>query len=183
MFLTIALFLWTATAASDHHAASAENQPAGRERRNRARFHQRNVRLPEARRMTLLTGAIKVRQICQIARRVLGEPSVRVENSRLVQQPETVAGSLAFVVEKAWQKSFVHRRLSVLTDFERVGIDVPLHSVSEQVGQQKEALFGSDGEIDVDFRTVEIADERIGDIARDHRYMVVILNAFLDAGA
>jgi hypothetical protein len=35
----------------------------------------------------------------------------------------------------------------------------------------------------VDFRTVEIADERIGDIARDHRYMVVILNAFLDAGA
>jgi len=124
-----------------------------------------------------------VRQVCEIAGRKIGKPLVCIANARFVKQFQAVRRRLPFISHERRKECFVHRRHSCPPEFERGGIDVPLHGVAEEMGQQEQPLLGRDRAIDVDFGAVQIADQRIGNIARDHAHEVAPLDSFLDAGA
>ena len=81
------------------------------------------------------------------------------------------------------QEIFGHWRLMRLADLEGARADVPLHCVAEQVRQQEQALLGSDREIDVNLRSVQIAGQRIGNVQRHHTDAISPLHMLLHPGA
>ncbi len=80
----------------------------------------------------------------------------------LPKQCEGVARGFPFISKNGRHQVFRDGRLVQLADFERARVGIPLHSVAKEMGQQKQALFGGDGVIDMDFGPVEVAGERVG---------------------
>ena len=58
-----------------------------------------------------------------------------------------------------------HGRLIFPADLKQCGIDVPLHSVAEEMSQQKQTLFRSDRVVNIDFRSVQVASQWIRNIS------------------
>jgi hypothetical protein len=54
------------------------------------------------------------------------------------------------------------------------------HSVAKKMAQQEGPLLGGDGIVDVDLRSIEIADEDIGDVPDENVDAVETLEVFLD---
>ena len=67
--------------------------------------------------------------------------------------------------------------------FERSGIRIPLDGMSEKVTQQEQALLWSHGMIDMDFRSVEIPRERVGNISGYDPNRIKMLKVNLNSSA
>ena len=65
--------------------------------------------------------------------------------------------------------------------FKQRGVQIPLHSVPEKVRKLKQPLFRTDRGIDVDFRSVEITGQRIGNVACHDADSIDVLQMFLNA--
>lgn len=108
---------------------------------------------------------------------------IGVEDAALVQQLQSIARRLALIGQQRRQERFLHRRPVRLTQREGLRVGVPLHRMAEQVGQQEQTLLGRDGEIDMNLRAVEVADQGSGDVARHHAHLVPLFDPFRDGGA
>ena len=63
-----------------------------------------------------------------------------------------------------------------MAQIERGWIHVPLHGMTEEMRQQEESLFGSNGAVDVNFRSIQIASQRIRDVPGHDPEAVSFLN-------
>ena len=97
----------------------------------------------------------------------------------LVEQRQPIPGCLAFIRQYLRKERLIHRRLVLPAQIECAFIHVPLHGVAEQMGQQEEPLLRRDGVIHVNFRAVQIARERIRNVARNDRNAPVVLQVLL----
>jgi DNA-binding GntR family transcriptional regulator len=144
-------------------------------------LEQRRVVAPEGEKVFLLAGAVVVEEVVQVARCGISQPLIGAVDAALVKKREGVAGSFPLVRQDARHAVFGNRRLVELADLKGAGIGVPLHGVAEEMRQQKQPLFGCDCVIDLDFGAVEVAGERIRDIARDDTDPIGTLQALLHA--
>src|SRR5262249_8505190 len=123
---------------------------------------------PETAELLLLASPIVVHQVRHIARGAVGKPLVGVGNANLVEDGESVSRRLSLILDQGRKKLFADRRRVGTSQSERLRVGIPLDGVSEQMAQQEETLFRSEGVIDVNLDTIEIARERIGNVTSDH---------------
>ena len=81
------------------------------------------------------------------------------------------------------EKRFIHRRSIPPAELKCAGINIPLHGVAKEVGQQEEALLGIESVVNVDLQAIQVASERVGDVSRDDRYAVSVFEMLLHARA
>ena len=70
-----------------------------------------------------------------------------------------------------------------MAQIKRDWIHVPLHGMTEKMREQEETLFGSNGVIDMNFRSIQIAGQRIRDVPGDDPEAVGFLNVVFDSAA
>src|SRR5258708_3870431 len=166
---------------SDHHAIHPKNAFLRLERRNRLRLNQRRVLPPEVFELAFVACAIEVQQVGLVGGRVIGEPLVHVRDADLVKQRQPVPRSLAFISQHLGNKRLIHRRLILPAQIKRALIHVPLHRMAKQMSQQEQALLRRDGVVHVNLRAVQVAGERVRDVARDDGNAVVALQMLMHA--
>ena len=167
----------------DYDTVAAEGFAFSFERRDRARWDQGSAVAPEAQEFSFLAGHVEVAQIGCVAGCVIGEPLVGFRDAELMQKTQGIAGGFALIVHQRGQLLRANRRIARTAEIEGRGVDVPLDGVTEQVRQKKQALFGRNGVIDVNFDAVEVAGERVRNIAGDDADAVRLLDVVFNLEA
>jgi len=165
---------------SNHDAIESEASLGGRERRDRFRLYEWDVVEPEAAKLASLSRVIVMQKIGLIARPIVGEPLVNVRDACSVKHAQRIGRRLPFVAEDCGNIIVVERGRISLSQLECARVQIPLDGVTEEVGQQEQALFGINRRIEVNFRTVQVTDECPGDIPRNHTNTVDVLQVFFD---
>jgi len=98
-----------------------------------------------------------------------------------MEHGQPVTRRFSFVRDHGGNQILIHGRLIPPANFKQRGFHIPLHSVPEKVCQQKQPLFRTDRVIDIDFRTVEITGQWIGNIPSHDADSAYVLQMFLDA--
>ena len=160
---------------SNHDAIESKASSRGRERRDRFGLYECDVVDPEGSKLAFLSGAIVMQEIGLIAGPIVGKPLVNVRDACPVKHVQRIGRRLPFIVEDGGNIIVVDRGRISLPQLEGPRVHIPLDGVTEKVGQQEEALFGISIRIDVNLRTVQVADERPGNISGNHTNAVDVL--------
>src|ERR1700733_4192604 len=148
-----------------NHDSLRPKRPSGRSKRgNCLRLNRGRIVSPKRPKIPFLSRAIEMQQVCLVARRVITKPAVNISDANLMKQRKSVARGFTFVGNNGGKQIFTHWRLIPLAKFKQRGVRIPLPGVPKKVPQQEQALFRTDGVINMDFRAVEVARQRIGNI-------------------
>ena len=67
---------------------------------------------------------------------------------------EPIACGFAFINPDCGEKCFIHGRFVPPAEFKCAGINIPLHGVAKEVGEQEQALLGIQSVINVDLQAI-----------------------------
>src|ERR1700675_2297462 len=122
-----------------------------------------------------------MQQVRLVTGSVVTKPLVDIHYADLMEHREPVTRSLAFIGDDRGNQILIHGRSILPANFKQSRIYVPLDGVSKEMRQQKQSLVRSDRVVHIDFRTVQIPCERIGDITSHNADSIDVLEMLLDS--
>jgi len=132
----------------------------------------------------LFSRAIEMQQVCLIAGSVVTKPLVNVNarHADLMEHGESVTRRFSFVSDDGRDEVFIHGRLIPPANFKQRGVGIPLDRVPKKMCQQEQALLVGDRIIDVNFCSIKVPGEWVGDVSRNHADSVEGVQMVLSPG-